>query len=184
VIYASDVPAGARHGSWKTAADATSPNGVKLVTTDAGVAITANALASPSDYVDVTFNASAGTPYTIWLRLRALNNSKYNDAVWLQFSDAVTGGSAAYPMNTTAGLLVNLATDGNGDSLSGWGWQNTAYWLTQPVTVSFAASGTHTLRIQVREDGVQFDQIVLSPTTYLTRPPGPVNNDATIVPKP
>jgi hypothetical protein len=118
------------------------------------------------------------------LRLRALNNSKYNDAVWLQFSDAVAGGSAAYPMNTTAGLLVNLATDGTGNSLSGWGWQNAAYWLAQPVTVSFAAGGTHTLRIQVREDGVQLDQIVLSPTTYLTRAPGPVNNDATIVPKP
>ena len=36
----------------------------------------------------------------------------------------------------------------------------------------------------VREDGVQFDQIVLSPTTYLTSPPGGVSNDSTIVPKP
>jgi len=40
------------------------------------------------------------------------------------------------------------------------------------------------VRIQVREDGVQFDQIVLSPTTYLNTAPGPASNDATIVAKP
>jgi len=40
------------------------------------------------------------------------------------------------------------------------------------------------LRIQMGEDAVQFDQIVLSPTTYLNTPPGPASNDATIVPKP
>jgi len=50
--------------------------------------------------------------------------------------------------------------------------------------VTFAGGGSHTLRIQVREDGVQLDQIVLSPTTYLNTPPGPASNDATIVPKP
>ena len=33
---------------------------------------TANALASPTDYVDVSFNAQAGTPYTFWIRLKAI----------------------------------------------------------------------------------------------------------------
>jgi len=98
--------------------------------------------------------------------------------------DARVNGSSVYPLNTTNALLVNLTTDGTGSSLSGWGWINSAYWLSQPTTVTFAASGTHTLRVQVREDGVQFDQIVLSPTTYLNAPPGPTANDSTIVPKP
>jgi hypothetical protein len=40
------------------------------------------------------------------------------------------------------------------------------------------------MRIQVREDGVEFDQIVLSPSTYLNAAPGPVSGDSTIVPKP
>jgi len=31
---------------------------------------------------------------------------------------------------------------------------------------------------------VQFDQIVLSPSTYLSRSPGAVTNDSTIVSKP
>ena len=83
----------------------------------------------------------------------------------------------------TSALIVNLATSISGKSLSGWGWQNGAYWLTQTATLTFAGTGTHTLRIQVREDGIQFDQIVLSPSTYLTAPPGPVSNDSTIVKK-
>jgi hypothetical protein len=87
-------------------------------------------------------------------------------------------------MNTTSGLLVNLATDSTGSSLQNWGWANGAYWLSQPVTVTFPTTGAHTLRIQVREDGVSFDQIVLSPSTYLSSAPGPPTNDNHIVQKP
>ena len=181
VIYASDIPTASLRGSWSTASDSTSPQGIKLVTPDAGAAHTSAPLASPNDYVDVSFNAVASTPYTLWLRMRALNNSRYNDAVWVQFSDARANGLPAYAVGSTSALLVNLATDGTGSSLSGWGWQNTAYWLTQSRTLTFATSGTHTMRIQVREDGVQIDQIVLSPTTYLNAPPGPPTNDHTIV---
>jgi hypothetical protein len=169
------------HGSWSKTSDATSPGGVKLSTTD--IAFSTAPVASPTHYVDVTFNAAAGTAYTLWLRLQALNNSKWNDSVWVQFSDALANGSSVYPIGTTDALLVNLATDSTASSLSGWGWQNTAYWLSQATTVTFAASGTHTLRIQVREDGVQFDQIVLSPSQYLSAAPGPVSDDSTIVPK-
>ena len=183
VIYASDIAAAARHGSWTIASDPASPNGTKLVTPDNGVANTSSALAAPADYVDVTFNASAGTPYTLWLRLQALGSSKLNDSLWVQFSDASTNGAPVYPLNSASALLVNLATDSTAGSLSGWGWQNTAYWLQQPVTVTFSTAGSHTMRIQVREDGVQLDQIVLSPSQYLTTAPGTVSNDRTIVPK-
>ncbi|MDT5016199.1 MAG: chitinase, partial [Mycobacterium sp.] len=184
VIYASDIPAASRHGSWSAASDPTSPNGVKLVTSDIGVANTANALASPTDYVDVPFAAAAGTPYTVWLRMKATANSKFNDSAWLQFSDATAGGSSVYPLDSNSGLLVNLATDSSAVSVNGWGWQNAAYWLGQPTTFTFSTGGPHTLRIQVREDGVQFDQIVLSPSQYIATPPGPVTNDFTVVPKP
>ena len=114
--------------------------------------------------------------------MQALGNSKWNDSVWVQFSDAQAGGSTVSPMNTTSGLLVNLATDSTAASLNAWGWQHGAYWLSQATTVTFPTTGTHTLRIQIREDGVQFDQIVLSPTTYLNVAPGPAGGDSTIVP--
>ena len=183
VIYASDIPTSGRHGSWSAATDGSAANGIKLVTSDTGIANTNTALASPTDYVDVTFNANAGTPYTLWMRVAALNNSKYNDSLWVQFSDATAGGAPVFPINTTSALLVNLATDSTGTSISGWGWQHGAYWLSQGTTLTFPTTGAHTLRIQVREDGVQFDQIVLSPTTYSSSAPGPVANDATIVQK-
>ena len=184
VIYASDVPSTSLFGAWSSAADTTSPNGIRLQTVDAGFAAANAPLANPAHYVDVTFEANAGVPYRIWLRLKALNNNKYNDAVWVQFSDALAGGQPTYRIGSTSGLLVNLATDANATSLNNWGWQNGAYWLNQATTVTFATSGTHTLRIQVREDGVMLDQIVLGPSTYTSSAPGSVTNDSTIVPKP
>jgi hypothetical protein len=184
VIYASDIPSSAWHGSWSSGSDASSPNGIKMVTSDVGVSNANAPLAAPVDYVDVTFNASAATPYTLWLRMRALADSKFNDSLWVQFSDANINGSPAYSTNSSSGLAVNLATDATASSLNGWGWQNGAYWLSQGVTVTFPSSGSHSMRIQVREDGVEFDQIVLSPSTYLNAAPGPVSGDSTIVPKP
>lgn len=183
VIYSSDASASSIHGAWSQTASSSSPGGTMLATSDTGVSHANAPLASPSDYVDLTFSANAGTPYRIWVRLRALNNSKYNDSLWVQFSDARANGSSVYAMNTTAGLLVNLATDRSGSSLSGWGWENGAYWLSQATTLTFATSGMHTIRVQVREDGVEFDQIVLSPSEYLSAPPGPAANDNTIVPR-
>jgi phosphatidylserine/phosphatidylglycerophosphate/cardiolipin synthase-like enzyme len=183
VIYASDVADGNLQG-WTKTADSTSPGGVKLVTPDNGLANTNNPVAAPTQFFDVTFNADPGKTYTIWLRLKALNNSKFNDAVWVQFSDAFANGAPAYPIASTSGLLVNLATDSGAASLNNWGWANGAYWLSQPVTLTFGSASSHTMRIQIREDGVQLDQIVLSHTRYLTSPPGGPTADATIVPKP
>jgi hypothetical protein len=140
------------------------------------------ALANPADYIDASFNAPAGTPYTLWIRLRATGNTKFSESVWVQYSDARVGGTAAYSVGTTSALLVNLE-DCSGCGVSGWGWQNRAYWLSQPATVTFAASGTHVIRIQVRVDGAQIDQVVVSPSRYLSTAPGPVKNDTTIVPK-
>jgi regulation of enolase protein 1 (concanavalin A-like superfamily) len=182
VIHASSIPTGARHGSWRSAGDWSSPDGVKLTTPDDGVAITDQPRATPTDYVDVTFNAEANKRYRLWLRVKASGDSKWNDSLWVQFSDALSGGSPIYRMNTTSGLLVNLATSSDATDLQDWGWQNGAYWLWQDTTFTFPTTGMHTLRIQIREDGVQFDQIVLSPGTYMDRAPGSVSGDSTIVP--
>jgi len=149
---------------------------------DQGWANTGAPLASPPDYFEITFSAPANTQYHVWFRLRAEGNSKYNESAWVQYSDALTtGGSPAYRIGTTSGLLVNLE-DCSGCGVSGWGWQDGAYWLSQATTIKFANSGTHTIRVQTREDGGQIDQIVLSPTTYLTSAPGRSKDDSTIVP--
>ena len=46
--------------------------------------------------------------------------------------------------------------------------------------VYFSTSGTHTVRIQPREDGLSMDQIVLSPQVFVNTSPGAVVNDNTI----
>src|SRR5262249_59817443 len=115
-------------GGGRTAWDATAAAGVTLLTPDNGVANPSAPLASPSEFVDVTFTAPANTPYRLWLRIKAAANSKFNDSAWVQFSDASASGSPVYSIGSTSGLNVNLATDGTGSSLNGWGWQNTAYW--------------------------------------------------------
>lgn len=182
VIHAGDITA--IHGAWTLTSSTTGAGGRLLGTADAGWASTAVPLAAPAHYFDVTFEAPGNTAYQVWLRLRATGNAKWNDSVWVQFSDAVdAGGAPLWRIASTDALLVNLE-DCIGCGVSGWGWQDNASWLKQAARVRFEGSGTHTLRVQLREDGVQIDQIVLSPVTFWSAPPGAVKNDSTIVPKP
>jgi carbohydrate binding protein with CBM6 domain len=183
VLYASD--AANLHGNWTRISDATAAGGQLVSSVDRAWGSTGAALAAPADYFEFAFNAVANTPYHVWVRARAIANSKYNDSVYLQFSDAVdANGATLHTIGTSSGLTVNLATDAGATSLSEWGWQDGAYWLAQPTTISFASTGSHTLRIQTREDGVQIDQVVLSASTYLTTAPGSVTRDTKIVLKP
>jgi hypothetical protein len=76
---------------------------------------------------------------------------------------------------------VNLE-DCSNCGISRWGWQDNAWWVGDSAVVRFAA-GTQTIRVQTREDGVDIDQIVLSPVTYFVNAPGARTNDVTIVPK-
>jgi hypothetical protein len=182
VFYASDIPSTALHGAWRAVADASSPNGVKLTTPDLGWSTPSTPLAAPTHYFDVPFDAPAGT-YRLWLRLRSTGDSKWSESVWAQFSDATIGGASVYRVGTTNGLLINLEPCKD-CGVSGWGWQDSSWWLRQSATVTFASGGTHVLRLQVREDGTQIDQIVLSPSRYRSSAPGAIRNDTTIVPKP
>jgi thermitase len=181
VLWAADVPGSGRHGSWSRVADGTAAGGAMLTTADSGWSATGEPLASPVDYVDLTFDAPAGVPYRVWVRMRAAGNSKWNDSVWLQFSDARAGAGQVYAINSSAGLALNLENC-SGCGVSGWGWQDGAYWVPPAPALTFASSGAHTIRVQTREDGVQFDQIVLA-AAWHTSPPGQRSNDATIVPK-
>jgi len=181
VLYASDVMN--IQGNWQRVPDPTAAGGQMMSSTDYGWSSTATPLASPTHFFEANISATAGTVYHVWLRLRATSNSKWNESVWVQFSDATDqNGSAVYRIGTTSALLVNLENC-NGCGVSGWGWQDTAYWLSQP-RIKFATTGTRTIRVQTREDGVQIDQIVLSPSTYFSSAPGRVTGDNTIVPKP
>ena len=83
----------------------------------------------------------------------------------------------------TSAAEVNLE-DGSNQGVAGWGWQDNGYGVgVMGANIYFATTGPQTIRIQQREDGLSIDQIVLSPTNYLTASPGALKNDATILPK-
>ena len=180
VLYPSDVSV--IQGNWSRLTSTTGAGGFKMTSEDRSAENSAP-LGAPADYFEASFNAPAGD-YRIWLRLRAAGDSKFNESVWVQLSDATNaGGSPLWRIGTDQALLVNLEDCGN-CGVSGWGWQDNAWWLGESSVVKFAAAGSHTIRVQTREDGVDVDQIVLSPVTFFTNPPGPVRDDQRIVPKP
>ncbi|MGE3510396.1 MAG: hypothetical protein AB7N65_16120 [Vicinamibacterales bacterium] len=91
-------------------------------------------------------------------------------------------GTPLWRIGSTSALLVNLE-DCSGCGVSGWGWQDKAWWQGQPPLVRFARTGRQRIRVHLREDGVDIDQVVLSATTYAAVSPGALRNDTTVVPK-
>jgi PKD repeat protein len=182
VLYASE--ASATVGNWQVVADTSAAGGSRLFNPDAGLAKVVTAAANPASYFEMTFTAQAATPYRLWMRGKALNNSPYNDSVHVQFSDSVTqSGAAVYRIGTTSSAEMNLE-DCSGCGLSGWGWQDNGWGVgVMGPSLYFQTTGTHRIRVQVREDGVSLDQVVLSPVTYLNTSPGTLMNDTTILPK-
>jgi hypothetical protein len=153
---------------------------IALENTDLGEAKRTTALASPVNYVDLRFNAQAGMPYWMWVRMRAKDNGYANDSVFVQFSGSVTStGSSTHRIGTTSARAVVLE-DCDGAGRSGWGW-NDSGWCGMGAPVYFGTSGPQTLRIQQREDGVMFDQVVLSADEFARQSPGELKNDTTVL---
>jgi hypothetical protein len=182
VVYAG--LAASAHGAWSAVADTTAAGGKRMQNPDAGAAKLTTALAAPSSYFEVTFNASAGKPYRFWIRGKAQNNHYRNDSAFVQFDKSVdASGQARWRIGTTSATDYVLEECG-GCAMSGWGWQDNGYGAGAlgPV-VYFASSGLQRMRVQVREDGLGIDQIVVSAVRYLSSAPGAVRNDTTIVPQ-
>jgi hypothetical protein len=119
--------------------------------------------------------------YHVWIRMRAENNSLSNDSVHIQFSDSVdSNGTALARIGTTSSTEYVLQNGPSGAPDHGWGWTENG-WGSLGPNVYFANSGSHTLRVQQREDGAIVDQIVISPDTYLSAAPGARLNDTTIL---
>ena len=169
------------HGGWRTVSDSTAAEGVRVFHPDAGAAKLNAPLASPVHYFDLQFQASAGVGYRLWIRGKAQNDYWGNDSVFVQFSDSVdAAGAAQWRLNSPSATTINLE-DCSGCGLSGWGWQDNGYGVdVLGPLVYFESDGTHTIRIQTREDGLSIDHIVLSPVRYRNWPPGEKKNDHTV----
>lgn len=183
VLYAADVPGEGIVGSaWTRVSRSDAADGVALSNPDRGAAKIAAPIASPASYIDIQFQAAAGVPYRLWIRGRADGDAYWNDSLFLQFSGRVDQqGRALSRIGTTAGAKIVLE-EGRGAGLSGWGWNDDSYGaVADPIY--FASSGPQTIRIQQAEDGIAWDQIVISSAAYSTRAPGSTRDDGTIVPR-
>ena len=93
VLYSSDFAT--IHGNWAGVATSGAAGGQAMTSADYGWSTPDAPTASPADYVEATFSAPAGTPFHVWMRLRASADSKYNDSVWAQWSDALDSSARA-----------------------------------------------------------------------------------------
>jgi PKD repeat protein len=178
VLYASK--ASVRAGTWAVVADSTASGGFAMANPNLGAAKITTPLASPKNYFQMTFPAYSGQAYHLWIRGKAANNSYNNDSVYVQFSDSVTSsGTTVDRIGTTSAATVVLQSC-TGALEQGWGWTDNG-WCGLGANIHFSTTGTHTIRVQVREDGLSIDQIVLSPQTYLSTAPGTAVNDKTIL---
>src|SRR5581483_6544556 len=181
VLWAAHVPAANLHGNWSFATDANAAGGAALLNTNNNAAKVSPPLANPTNYFEQTFTAAAGKPYHLWVRMRATANSMANDSVSVQFNDSVdVNGNPSMQFNSPTGAEIVLQNGSSDPSVNGWGWAD-ANWNGPAAPVFFPTTGTHTIRIQQREDGPLVDQIVLSPDAYLSSAPGPRDNDGTIL---
>jgi hypothetical protein len=172
-----------RHGNWQLADDATAADGLRFWNPDAGAPKLSAPLANPADYIDIWFTPDPTLEYKLWIRGKAEGNNWANDSVFVQFSDASDGaGNAVYRMGTTSGLAVNLE-ECSGCGVSGWGWEDDGWGAVDKpgVLLRFPKPDWQRIRIQRREDGFSFDQIVLSAQKYKTQRPGTAKNDDTIL---
>jgi cardiolipin hydrolase len=182
VLWAANVPAGDVHGDFVRIADAGAAGSAALHNPDRGRAKIAPAMAAPANYFEVAFDALGGVPYRLWIRMRAQTNATSNDSVHVQFSDSADSlGTPLMRIGTASSAEVVLQDGPSGATPRNWGWGDNGWGMPgQPIY--FSATGTHVIRVQQREDGPVVDQIVLSPDTYITSPPGPRRDDATILP--
>ena len=171
-------------GAWRVVPDATAAAGARLWHPNANAPKLTVALAAPVNYFEVRFEAEAGVPYRLWMRAQAEANHWANDSVFVQFSGSITAAGAPIDRIGTTSAMSYVLEDCSGCGVSGWGWQDDGYGIgVLGAVVRFAQSGLQTMRVQGREDGISIDQFVLSPAVYLTRAPGLVRNDTTILPE-
>src|SRR5690606_16019700 len=152
--------------------------GFKLRNPDAGAAKRTTALAAPVDYFELTFTAVPNVPYRFYMRGKADGNYWPNDSVFVQFT-----GTDDHRIGTSSAAEYNLE-DCSGCRVSEWGWQDNAWGVGVPSEpIVFTSPGPHTMRVQVREDGLSIDQVLFSPVKFFSTWPGSLKNDINIYPR-
>jgi hypothetical protein len=175
VVYASELPRSAldEFEFWSNPA---SPGGRLVGTPNTGDELDP----PPEDDPHVRFRVRVrgGVPYRCWIHMlvgRPKDDSTAN-LLYVQFTNAVDASGREVLKPGTGSYLA-----AQGPKREGWTWVGCE--AAEPATlgplVRFGTSGDVTVRVQAGMEGVGFDQFVLSPARFLTRPP-----TEAVVPKP
>jgi len=170
----------AKAGKWAVQSDGSAYGGAKIRHADGDAAKVTTADPTPANYFELTFTATKGVPYHLWVHGRADGDDPYNDSVFVQFSGSVNAsGGVVYRIGTTSAAEVNLEPC-SGCGLDGWKWQDNGYgWGVYGPNIYFATTGTQKIRVQTREDGMSIDQILLSSSKYLKSKPAEISTSTT-----
>ena len=166
VVHVADLPTSAlsEFEFWDGPA---SPGGKMIGTRNSGEELDPPPENDP--HVTLKILPQPGTPYRCWVHMyvgKPRGVSKAN-LVWVQFTNAVDKANK------------EILKPGTGDYLTVKGPEKEGWvWVGSDRLVSFRA-GEVTARVQAGMEGVGFDQLVLSPSKFLERPP-----TENVVPKP
>lgn len=167
IVYASDLPRNAlsEFGVWS---DPSSPGGRLVGTPNTGDELDP----PPENDPHVTFRVAVqqGVPYRCWIHMKvgAPKGKSQANMFWIQFTDAVDEANRDVLRPRTGSYLT-----ARGPTRQGWAWVGCDLEGSSPSEslVRFRKSGEVTVRLQAGQEGVGFDQFVLSPGRFLERPP-------------
>jgi hypothetical protein len=167
VVHASDLPRSALH-EFEYWSDPASPGGRLVGTPNTGDELDP----PPEDDPHVRFrvHVQRGVAYRCWIHMKVgkpKGKSRAN-LLYVQFTDAVDREGRDVLRPATGSYLA-----AQGPAREGWTWVgcDSADGGAPGSHVHFRASGEVSVRVQAGMEGVGFDQFLLSPARFLSRPP-------------
>jgi hypothetical protein len=167
IVYASELPRSAlsEFSFWD---DPASPGGKSIGTPNKGDILDP----PPENDPHVTFQVKVqrGVPYRCWIHMKVgtpKGKAKANK-MFVQFSDAVDKTNKEVLRPGTGSYLT-----AHGPEREGWTWVgcDAVAPAASDALILFRTGGEVTVRLQGGEEGVAFDQLVLSPGRFLDKPP-------------
>jgi hypothetical protein len=164
VVHASALPRSAlsEFAFWD---DPASPGGKLVGTPNTGGELDPPPENDPN--VRFTVRVLGGVAYRCWVHMKVgpPKGVALANRLWVQFTGAVDEQGRETLRPGTRSYLT-----AQGPTQQGWSWVGCNAG-SSPALVRFAADGEVTVRLQAGMEGVGFDQVVLSPTRFLTTPP-------------
>jgi hypothetical protein len=134
-------------GSWRIVDDVTAAYQKHVEQPDAGAAKIVTPLATPANYIELSFTAEPDVPYHLWIRAKAQKDSFNNDSVYVQCSGSLTDtGAITNRIGSPTAFTVTLEDCVN-CGVAGWGWQDNGFGAAVLGPNTYFTGGAQTIRM-------------------------------------